>query len=316
MSDTATPNSPLVTAAANNAPLTGVSEAQPRHAPAASQPAQESTAQESTAQQVAPAPPVKEKVDEKFAGRLAVLTQKEVKAQKRIEAAAAKEAEVARREAAVAARDKQWEEAKTSPLKALAMLGLDYNQLTQIAINNGNIPPEVQMQQLMQRQEAFERRQQESEAARQALEVQQRQAYLQQQHMELQNTIQTECKEPQYPLIQFNGAQNDVYELIILTWQQQGRVLEVKDASKRVEDYLVAEAKKAAALLPQEKPPQVQQPALNVPPKQDPSRFQRKQSPTLTNANAPSLKPNNTGEHLTLEQVTARVLAKYQGGST
>ena len=87
---------------------------------------------------------------------------------------AAKTAELAAREARLA----EFESLKSNPMKALEALGLDYNQITQYMLNNGEKPVDMQLKDVMSEVEHMKQAQKDSKIQAQkeqqeALEAQQ-----------------------------------------------------------------------------------------------------------------------------------------------
>lgn len=100
--------------------------------------------------------------DDRISSRLDILIRREQAAVNRERAAKLKEAEVE----AKLKRYEDFESAKTSPDKALELLGLNYDELTRTKLNDGEIPPEVRVKQVEDKFEAYRKSQEETEKKR------------------------------------------------------------------------------------------------------------------------------------------------------
>lgn len=116
----------------------------------------------------------KPEADPKVAGKLQLVMQREAAAVRREQQAAAREAAAQAREAEFTTREakiKEFESIKqTNPRKALELLGLSYQDLTQVELADGEITPEIKIQRLEQKLTATEQareaeKRQEQEAA-------------------------------------------------------------------------------------------------------------------------------------------------------
>lgn len=102
------------------------------------------------------------KPDEKVSSRLDVLIRREQAAVARERAAREREAELD----AKLAKYAEFESAKTNPDKALELLGLNYDELTRAKLNDGVLPPDVQIKKVEDKFEAYRKSQEEAEAKR------------------------------------------------------------------------------------------------------------------------------------------------------
>lgn len=180
---------------------------------------------------------------------------------------------------------------KQNALSVLAEMGIDYDQLSQQALESQS--PEAQ---------AFKRYRQELDGelqkvreeqanTRKSFENQQQQAYQQ-----ALNQIRTETKQlvftdPAFETIKETGSINDVVDLIEQTFKEDGTLLTVEEAAQMVEDHLVEEALKLSRigkirdkLKPVEKPTAAQSQATGAPSEQNKTAPQQPQMKTLTNA--------------------------------
>jgi hypothetical protein len=144
---------------------------------------------------------------------------------------------------------------KREPLKVLAELGLDYETLTNLAINDGKLSPEQKMELMQQdlerkmestygsKLEALQQKLEEKEQ----LEIQQREERA---VAEFKSNITNHLQEnaAEYELIAAQDANDLVYQVIEEHYNETGRILEIKDAADAVESHLTEEAQKLLKL--------------------------------------------------------------------
>lgn len=158
--------------------------------------------------------------DEKVSGKLQMLIQREKTAVERERAANAKEAAAAAREQALAEREAKIQEFESikakNPRRALELLGMSYQDLTQVELSDGEVPADLKVKRVEEKFDSFLKSQED--AKRQSVEDAQKQ-----QERETANTIakfQTEIgtylKENvgRYELIEFEQSQSLVYDVI------------------------------------------------------------------------------------------------------
>lgn len=146
------------------------------------------------------------------------------------------------------AKVKAFESAKGKNSKeALELLGLDYNQLTQSLLKDGEIPPEVEIGKLRDELGRFKQeREQDKEA--QAVEAK-RQSELQEQKAitDFKSEINTYLKDnnSRYELIAFENAESLVFDVIDEHYTRTidpetgvGKVMSMSEASDKVEEHL------------------------------------------------------------------------------
>lgn len=130
---------------------------------------------------------------------------------------------------------------KEDPLSALSDVDLDYQKLTETVLNQPNInDPTIRA--LQSRVRAME----EAEANR----GKQAQAQQQQQYEQAKKQINSDVKlatngSPDFELIEKWGAHDLVVERIEKSFNEDGIIMDVKEACKAVEEYLMVEALKA-----------------------------------------------------------------------
>lgn len=219
----------------------------------------------------------------------AVLARKEKALRSKVQELRAKEdALKAREEAAKTASQPSIDESKYIPkerltqdtLAVLEEMGISYDQLTNLILNQPKLDPASQAA-LSQMKAEIKALRDAQDDARKGVQTQQEEAYKQ-----AVNQIRLEAKQlvssdpVAYEAIHLTNSVNDVVELIEETFKQDGVLLSVEDAAKEVEDYLAEEAFKLAKL---KKIQQKLQPVAPAPKKQDVEK-QQPQMKTLTNA--------------------------------
>lgn len=190
------------------------------------------------------------KQDEKVSSRLEVLIKREQQALARERQAKQIEAELEAKMKAFEDREnrvKEFETAKTSnSKKALELLGMDYDQLTQSHLNDGAIPPEVQIKKLEERIEHMRLKNEEAEKRRsdETLKYQE----LQQQKVinDFKSEITSYVKDnsDRYENIAFEEAEDEVFALIDKHYSRTidpetgiGKVMDIKEAADKVEEF-------------------------------------------------------------------------------
>jgi hypothetical protein len=158
---------------------------------------------------------------------------------------------------------------KKNPLQTLEEMGLGYDVLTKLAMNDGEMTPDLQMK-IMREElerdykskfEQLENRLLEKEQAEEEAKYQQ---VIDNYKAQIDEFIRSD---ENYELIQVNEAQDLVYDLIEEHHNETGRILDTKEAADQVEQYLQEEyqevlkkSKKLGSMLaPQEAKPQIRQ---------------------------------------------------------
>lgn len=246
--------------------------------------------------------------DDRAAQKLAVLAKREAAAVKAQAAAREEAARVAAQKAEVdrfnALKNNPNVHEKWAYLQK--ELGLTYEQVTQLMLNGGQPTTEMQIQQLAGRIEASEaaRAKEREDAA--AAETARRAAAAAEATQQFRAAIDTHVADKTaYPMINHFGQSSLVFDAIEHNFNQTGKVMDIGQAAKLVESYLVDQVKKSQELLA---PPAPAAPPPAAPPKSA-SPFASKPK-TLTNtATAPTTtaKPKWRSDD---ERVKA-ALAKY-----
>ena len=136
---------------------------------------------------------------------------------------------------------------RANPLKALEELGLDYDKLTELALNDGRLTPDMQMKLMREELEndykdkfnSLEERlnakeKMEEEAKYDAV----REGFV----GEIESFINENKNDFEY--VAHNEATDVVYDVIEEHYNETGRILDIKEAVEAVESYLEEEAEK------------------------------------------------------------------------
>ncbi len=158
--------------------------------------------------------------DETVSGKFQALIQREKQALQREMAAKARESAAETRAREIEAREakvKEFESLKeTNPLKALELLGLNYQQLTQVALADGNVTPDLKIKKVEDKFDSFlksqeEEKRQQSEDAQKKLQAQS-EATITKFKTEIGDYIKENSS--RYELIQFEQSEELVYDVV------------------------------------------------------------------------------------------------------
>lgn len=272
------------------------------------------------APEIAPTTPVEGQTgapkDEKLASRLEILMRRDQAVVNKERALKAKEAEIE----AKLARIQEFETVKQNPKKALEFLGLDYNQLTQSILKDGEVTPEIEIKRVKDELENFKKSQEadkerQLQDAKRAAEAQELKAVS---DFKSEITQYLNDNSSRYELISFEAQQELVFEVIdehyTRTLDQEtgiGKVMSIAEAADKVEEYLEKKYLKSKDLnkvkalwgnIPKEAQKQIikQETKLGQPPK------------TLTNQlSASAMKPRT--QAVTDEERVQRAIAYARG---
>lgn len=193
---------------------------------------------------VAPsAQPLPDAKEDRVSSKLELLIRREQAAFERERFAKQREAELEEKLKRVSA----FEETKTNPKKALEMLGLTYDQLTQSMLQDGEVPPQVEIQRL--RDELGRYKKEQSDKEDQTLQNQKRlQAETEQKAIsdfkeEINQYVVDNVS--RYELTKFEQASELVFDVIDEHYKRTvdpqtgvGKVMSVKEACDKVEEHL------------------------------------------------------------------------------
>ena len=140
---------------------------------------------------------------------------------------------------------------KQNPLKALEEMGLSYDKLTELALNDGQLTPDMQMK-LMREEIENGYQSKYKELENRILEKEKNDEQRRYDDIEtgFKNEIESfvSSNPEQFELIQANEAKDVVYEVIEEHYNETGKILDIKEAAEAVESYLEEEATKLLQL--------------------------------------------------------------------
>jgi len=136
---------------------------------------------------------------------------------------------------------------KKDPLRALEDMGLSYDKLTELALNDGKLTPEMQMR-LMREELEGDYRKKFEELENRLIEKEKSDE--QRRYDDIQRGFQNEIEDfvesnaDRYELIKANEANDIIYDVIEEHYNDTGRILDIEEAAEAVESYLEEEAEK------------------------------------------------------------------------
>ena len=136
---------------------------------------------------------------------------------------------------------------RSNPLKALEELGLDYDKLTELALNDGRLTPDMQMKLMREElendyKEKFNSLEERINAKEKREEEAKYDAVKQGFVGEIESFITENQSDFEY--VAHNEATDVVYDVIEEHYNETGRILDIKEAVEAVESYLEEEAEK------------------------------------------------------------------------
>jgi hypothetical protein len=172
------------------------------------------------------------------------------KAQQQEAAIKAREAALAARETELTAKGNSYntgyiskDTLKSNPLGALAEAGISYDEVVQAALNQQPVDP--RMEATISKLEAkIKQLEEANENTSKSMTAQQQAAYdaaVNQITMDVKSLVKSD---PAFETIRATRSENDVVDLIKQTYEKDGNLLSVEEASQMVEDYLIEEAMK------------------------------------------------------------------------
>lgn len=190
------------------------------------------------------------------------------------------------------------------PFGTLGELGMDYDKLTERLLNTPNMSdPAIRM--LTQKIKAIEEKAAQATKQAQESEAAQYRDAIAQINKEVSTVVSTS---DEYEMIRETGMQEAVVELIEQTHTNEGRLMDIEEACKQVEEHLLVEAEKFAGT----KKLQSRLAAKAAVPATDPKSQQSpNQLKTLTNAVSTQSKTR-----LTSKERMERAIAAFQGKLT
>mgnify|MGYP003139896720 FL=1 len=136
---------------------------------------------------------------------------------------------------------------RSNPLKALEELGLDYDKLTELALNDGRLTPDMQIKLMREElendyKEKFNSLEERLNAKEKMEEEAKYDAVKQGFVGEIESFINENKNDFEY--VAHNEATDVVYDVIEEHYNETGRILDIKEAVEDVESYLEEEAEK------------------------------------------------------------------------
>lgn len=259
--------------------------------------------------------------DDRVSSKLHTLVKREKLALNREQAARAKEAEVEAKIQALVERERKVTEFETlkatNPKKAYELLGLSYQDLTAIELNDGNVPPEVQIKKVEEKFDRFvteqeEKSRRDADEAKSAAAAQEQQV-TQEFRGEIGRFVDANPKD--YELIRFEGQQELIYDVIDAHYERTidpktgvGKIMSIKESADKVEAHLEKKYNEALAL--EKLKPKVLPANQTQPAKPQPTTSQK--PTTMTNRmSATPTKPRTSV--LTDEERIQKAIAYAQG---
>lgn len=194
-----------------------------------------------------PSPTSDARSDDRVSSKLDILIKREAQAIARERAAKDQEKTIEEKLKRIA----DFEGAKNSPKKALELLGMNYDELTQSMLKDGEVPPEVEIRKLKEELAEFKK---QTESTRQTdQEREQLEKKRQQETLEAQatNNFKGEINsyldenKARYEYIAFEGSQALVYEVIDTHYNRsidentgKGKIMPIAEAADKVEHWL------------------------------------------------------------------------------
>lgn len=260
------------------------------------------------------------KGEEKLSPKLQVLLKRERAALEKEKAAKAREAEITAKLAALEEREakiKEFESLKKSnPMKALELLGLNYQQLTEVALADGNLTPDIKLKML---EEKFDSRlnAQEAAIAKEREEAAKKQAAQFEKAVEdFKTEIGKYLKEnsDRYELISFEQSEDLIYDVIEEHFERTkdeetgiGETMTIQQAADKVEEFLEKKYSKAKDL----KKVQAFLTPKPVAPEKPKAPTGQKQKTLTNNLSATPMKPRTT--RITDDERIAKAIAYARG---
>lgn len=267
-----------------------VTEGSEKQAAIAALEGQEVASTEEKAEVEAPKEEAKKPEDDAFSRKFAALSKKERQIRQREQQLNAKMADLEARLKSLEPKEEVKapsipieKRLKQNPLETLRELGLSYEKLTELALNDGKMSMEDKVEMIKEELEA--KHMSEIEKLREELREKEKKTEQEKYDEVIQNfmvdlTSFVNSNEDDYELIRANDAVSVVYNVIEQHHAKTGRILSNKEAADHVEAHLLEEAQKLLKLkkLGFKKEPEVAKKPVTQP-----------ISPTLSNSVATTL---------------------------
>lgn len=140
---------------------------------------------------------------------------------------------------------------RADPLKALAEIGLSYEKLTELALNDGNLTPDMQMKLMREELESgykskfeeLEKRMSDKDKTDKTA----RYDRIQKNYMSKVGDFVDKNPET-YEFIKANNASDVIYDVVERHYKESGKILTIKEAADAVESHFEGEAEKLLKL--------------------------------------------------------------------
>lgn len=181
---------------------------------------------------------------------------------------------------------------KRDPFGTLKNLGLDYETLTKIALNDGKLTPEIQMQLMkeeMERQYGSKFKELEEKLTEKEKREQEEKhnQVVQNFKSEIASFVKENATDLELLSVEGDEGVQLVYDVIEEHYNESGKIMDKQEAANLVEEYLLEEAKKRVGLSKIKK-------LLGASEQKTPSEpKQQKSSVTLSNEQAQTSQPAN-----------------------
>jgi len=136
----------------------------------------------------------------------------------------------------------------SDPLGVLSELGLTYDQLTNFALNAPKPEDVARDQELKRLQDEIKSLKDTHDKAQKSQEEAQTRSYQQAKRQMLQDVTRLVSTDTEFETVKTAGRESDVVELIERTFDEDGYLMGIEEATKFVEDYLVEEVDKLSRL--------------------------------------------------------------------
>lgn len=279
---------PAASAPTDTAPVTAapVVDTKQEQVPAA-EPAKAPEAQETKEEKEA-------KEDPKMASKFAALAKREQKVRMQETALKEKLAKISEYEM----NDKLFNE---NPLEWLSKKGVTFDKLTQLALNDGKKPPEMQIKELEERldRERREREERETEAAKKRVEAQ-RQEFFE----GVTGFLKENPDRFELCLAEGDGVPELIFEVMNVHKEKTGRILPLEQAAEAVEKHFESLLDEKFVKLNKLKSKFVKEekPAATTGTQPVTATVEKKESPTLTNTQASTVPTPSTQKALTIDE--------------
>ena len=185
----------------------------------------------------------------------------------------------------------------SNPLKAMEVLGISYQQLTDFILNGQKPTPELEVQQVRKEVEALKQQRQLEQQQAQQMQKRREEARFQADSKEFDEDISKFMTDnvEKYELVSMHAAQPIIRATIEQHYRNTKQIMDIEDATKLVEEYLEEQVRNTVEKSKKFQAKQTPKEGQGQASKQEGGKSNS--TPTLTNAmtsSAPSLLPAKT----------------------